>query len=102
MRWPRFEDRKEATMRNRQVPRAEWFNFFRGFSKRHADAPATVRVLSPRLGCQIEARDLPLEGIVTDRAGHGPISIHVGRDTRRHVEHDVEDPIQVWVELAES
>ena len=89
-------------MRDRHVPRAEWFSFFRGFSQRHADSPATVRVLSPRLGSQIEARDLPLEGIVADRAGAGPISIYVGRDPQRHVEHEVEHPLQVWVELAED
>src|SRR5712692_2405231 len=89
-------------MRDRQVPRAEWFNFFRGFSRRHADSPATVRILSPRLGCQVEARDLPLEGIVAGRTGSGPLSIHMGRDPERHVEHQVEKPIQVWVELADD
>jgi hypothetical protein len=89
-------------MRDRQVPRAEWFNFFRGFSERHADSPATVRILSPRFGCQVEARDLPLEGIVAGRLGRGRISIHMGREPERHVEHEVEDPIQVWVELADD
>jgi hypothetical protein len=89
-------------MRDRQVPRAEWFNFFRGFSERHADSPATVRILSPRFGCQVEARDLPLEGIVADRMGCGPISIHAGRDPERHIEHEVANPIQVWVELADD
>jgi hypothetical protein len=89
-------------MRDRQVPRAEWFNFFRGFSERHADSPATVRILSPRFGCHVEARDLPLEGIVAGRLGRGRISIHMGREPERHVEHEVEDPIQVWVELADD
>ena len=87
-------------MRDRQVPRAEWFNFFRGFSERHADSPATVRILSPRFGCQVEARDLPLEGIVAGRVSGAPISIHMGREAERHLEHEVEHPIQVWVELA--
>src|ERR1700736_3449436 len=89
-------------MRDRQVPRAEWFSFFREFSERHADSPATVRILSPRFGCQVEARDLPLEGIVADHMGRGPISIHMGRESERHLEHEVEHPIQVWVELAEN
>jgi hypothetical protein len=89
-------------MRDRQVPRAEWFNFFRGFSERHEDWPATVRILSPRFGCQVGARDLPLEGIVAGRTGRGPISIHMGRDPKNHVEHEVEKPIQVWVELADD
>jgi hypothetical protein len=89
-------------MRDRQVPRAEWFNFFRGFSRRHADSLTTVRVLSPRLGCQVQARDLPFEGIVADQSGRGPISIHVGDQPGRHIEHEVEHPIQVWVELTDD
>jgi hypothetical protein len=89
-------------MHDRQIPRAEWFSFFQGFSRRHDEWPVTVRVVSPRLGSQVEAFDLPLEGIVADRAGKGPISIHVGNDLGRHVEHEVEKPIQVWVELADD
>lgn len=59
-----------------------------------------MRIVSPALGCQVESRDLPLEGIVADHAGHGPISIHVGRSPQHHVEHEVSDPRQVWVELS--
>jgi hypothetical protein len=87
-------------MHNRQVPRTEWYRFFRDFSRRHEDWLVTVRILSPGLGSQLEARNLPLEGIVADHAGHGPISIHVGRSPQRHVEHHVTDPRQVWVELS--
>jgi hypothetical protein len=61
-----------------------------------------MRILSPRLGCQVGARDLPLEGIVAGRTGRGPISIHMGRDPKNHVEHEVVKPIQVWVELADD
>jgi len=88
-------------MYDRQVPRTEWPEFFNRFSVRHADALATVRVLNPRFGCQVEASNLPFEGIVAP-AGRGPISIHAGRDPERHVAHDVENPIQVWVELADD
>lgn len=84
-------------MRNRQVPRSEWPSFFRGFSRRHEGWPVTVRVLSGRFGSQVEARELPLKGIVADAAGSGPISIHIGGLLDQHVEHDVPDPSQVWV-----
>ena len=87
-------------MRNRLVSRTEWPRFFRDFSRRHADWLVTVRILSPGLGSQVESSDLPLEGIVADPAGHGPIAIHVGRSAQRHVEHEVADPRQVWVELS--
>ena len=89
-------------MRNRLVPHAEWHSFFRGFSRRHEDWLATMRVLSPRFGSQIEARDLPLEGIVAGSAVRDPISIHLGRVPERHIEHVVEEPRQVWVELSED
>jgi hypothetical protein len=87
-------------MHNRLVPRTEWYRFFRDFSRRHEDWLVTVRILSPGLGSQLEARDLPLEGIVAGHAGHGPISIHMGRSPQRHIEYQVTDPRQVWVELS--
>lgn len=89
-------------MRNRLVPHAEWRSFFRGFSERHEDWLVTVRVLSPALGSQVAARDLPLEGIVPGPAVGGPIAIHLGRVPERHVEHVVEEPKRVWVELSEE
>ncbi len=89
-------------MRNRLVPRTEWYRFFRDFSRRHEDWLVTVLVVSPGLGPQVESSDLPLEGIVADPAGHGPISIYVGRSPQRHVEHDVADPTQIWVGLSED
>lgn len=89
-------------MRNRLVPRAEWFSFLKGFSRRHADDPVTVQVLAPGLGSQVEARALPLEGIVAGRRTNSPISISVGRTPDRHVEHEVPDPSQVWVQISED
>lgn len=89
-------------MRNRLVPRSEWHRFFQDFSRRHEDWLATVLVVSAGLGPQVESSDLPLEGIVADPAGHGPISIHMGRSPQRHIEHEVENPTQVWIELTEE
>lgn len=88
-------------MKNRQVPRAEWSRFFDDFSRRHEHEPATVRVLSRRLGNQVEASALSLEGIVASAMGDA-ISIHLGGAPERHVEHPVESPEQVWVELMED
>lgn len=93
---------KGSFMRNRLVPRTEWHRFFRDFSRRHEDWLVTVRIVSSALGDQVESSDLPLEGIDADPAGHGPISIHMGRSPQRHVEHEVENPTQIWVELSEE
>jgi len=88
-------------MRNRQIPRAEWYEFFQEFSRRHEDWLVTVRVMNQRIGSQVEARELPLEGIVADPEATS-ISIHLGRSPEKHVEHPVEKPLQVWLELEED
>jgi Family of unknown function (DUF5335) len=90
---------KESTMRNRQVPRAEWVPFFDGFTRRHQGWLATVRVVDGRLGAQVEAKDLPLEGIVVDPGAKGSISILLGSGPKANIEHAVERPEQVWVEM---
>ena len=36
-------------MHNRQVPRSEWFHYFREFSRRHDGWLVTVRVMHPSL-----------------------------------------------------
>ena len=89
-------------MQNRLVPRAEWYRFFADFSRRHEGALATVRVLHSSLGSQIEARDLPLEGIVSSADARGPISILLGRSADPNLEHEIADPRQVWVEQTEE
>jgi hypothetical protein len=90
-------------MRNRLVPRMEWGSFFDGFSRRHHGRKATVRVLGPKIGSQVEARDLPLEGIVPGTPG-GPFAIDIllgAPPPAANVEHRVPGPDQVWVELTD-
>jgi hypothetical protein len=87
-------------MRNRLVPHAEWFTFFRDFTERRAGDSVIVRVINPSLGSQVEARDLPLMGLVAGATGRGPISIHVGDSTTGNIEHEVPDPVSVWVEMS--
>lgn len=89
-------------MHNRLVPRSEWYRYFADFSRRHEGAIATMRVLHPRLGSQIEARDLPLEGIVFSARADGPISVHLGRAADGNLEHEIENPRQVWVEVSDD
>lgn len=93
---------KGGEMENRLVPRADWIRFFEEFSRRHQGWLATVRVVDSRIGSQVEARDLPLEGIVVDPEGRGTISIWLGSGPGANVEHPVEQPAQVWVEVTEQ
>ena len=86
-------------MRNRLVPRSEWSCFFEEFTRRHDGWLVTVRVLNPSFGSQVEARDLPLEGIVARADSQGPISLHLGAPDS-NIEHDIVSPLQVWVEIS--
>ncbi len=89
-------------MRNRLVPRSEWFSFFDEFSRRHEGWLVTVRVLHPSVGSQVEARDLPLAGIVSRADASGPISLHLGTTAERNIEHEIFSPRQIWVELSDQ
>jgi hypothetical protein len=92
----------EVIMRNRLVPRTEWDRFFDAFSRRHRGRFATVQVFGPKIGSQVEARNLPLEGIVPEPWG-GPLAIHLGAaPPQPNIEHHVADPEQVWVEMTDA
>jgi hypothetical protein len=88
-------------MRTRLVPRAEWFNFFGAFTRQHARWVTTLWLLGPRIGAQVEARDLPLEGIVADSLGTS-ISIYLGGMPGKNVGHPVATPISVWLEMTDE
>lgn len=85
-------------MANRSVPRAEWYRFFDDFTRRHHEASVSVTVVGERLGAQHEARALPLNGIVADRFGT-KISIVLGGAQGSNIDHPVDRPARVWVEL---
>jgi hypothetical protein len=88
-------------MRTRQIPRAEWFNFFEGFTRQQSGWPVTVWLLGPRIGAQVEARELPFEGIVADPHATS-ISIHLGGMPGKNVEHPIATPISVWLETTDE
>jgi hypothetical protein len=85
-------------MANRSVPRAEWHRFFDEFTRRHREAPVSVTVVGENLGAQHEARKLPLNGIVADRFGK-ELSIALGGTHGSNIDHPVDRPMRVWVEL---
>lgn len=88
-------------MRTRLIPRAEWFYFFEDFTRNHPGLPTTLWLLSPRIGAQVEARDLPLQGIVSDPLATA-ISVLLGASPGRNVEHPVPQPVKVWLNVAED
>lgn len=86
-------------MMTRLVPRREWPGFFEQFSRRHEGWLATLRVLNDKIGAQVEARELPLEGIVADG---DEISFHLGERPEQHIAHPVENAARVWIETEED
>jgi hypothetical protein len=89
-------------MTTREVPREEWPHFFEDLGRRRRDAPATVRVLDPSLGAQVEGESLPFAGIDLDRKGGGSIEILLGARPGKNLEHDVASPVRVSVEAAQD
>jgi hypothetical protein len=86
-------------MATREIPRGEWAAFFDGFSQRHKGWLVTIEMLNPEIGDQIQARDLPLEGITLDRNGRGDDSIEViaGAKAESHISHSIGGPLRVWL-----
>jgi hypothetical protein len=83
-------------MATRDIPRESWKAFFDGFSSRHQGWLVDVEVLGSNIGAQLEAEDLPLEGISADH-NNKDISIALLRDGKL-TEHFVTTPERVRVE----
>lgn len=83
-------------MATRDIPRESWREFFDGFSRRHQGWLVDVEVLGNDIGAQLEAEDLPLEGISADR-GNKDISVALLRDGKV-TEHFVTKPERVRLE----
>jgi Family of unknown function (DUF5335) len=89
-------------MKNRLIEREDWGSCFEDFTRRHEGQLATVRVVDPRLGSQVEARSLPFEGISAAPKGRGPIVLQLGKAAGANVEHPVADPSEVWLEVTDE
>ena len=83
-------------MATRDIPRESWKEFFDGFSRRHQGWLVDVEVLGTDIGAQLEAEDLPLEGISADHKNKD-ISIALLRDGKI-TEHFVTQPERVRLE----
>jgi Family of unknown function (DUF5335) len=78
----------------------EWAHFFDEFSRRHRGWLVKLTILDPRLGAQVEARELPLQGVVADPRVR-EVTILLGEQPDE-VEHSVRHVDRVWVELGDA
>ncbi len=91
-------------MSTREIPRDEWDSFFDSFSLRHQGWLVTVEVLGADSGAQVEAKQMPLDGISAElkRRGEDIISIFIGRNPQEHVTHTIHAPERVWLKEIED
>lgn len=88
----------------KEIPKQEWQRFFDGFTRQYNGWLATVEILSDELGDQVEAQDLPLDGVFVDRENvETPgISIALRGDRGILTTHDVQHPLHVRLEQTDS
>jgi hypothetical protein len=91
-------------MSTQDISRDEWAAFFDSFSLRHQGWLVTVEVFSSDIGAQVEARELPLQGITAElkREGEDAISIIVGESPEQHVTHTIIAPARVILKRTEE
>src|SRR5216117_2748957 len=94
---------EDTDMSTREIPRDEWDSFFDSFSLRHQGWLVTVEVLGADSGAQVEAKQMPLDGISAElkRRGEDIISIFIGRKPQEHLTHTIHAPERVWLKETE-
>ena len=87
------------TTTTREIKRAEWADFFDGFSRRHEDWLVTIELLDKELGDQIEVEDQAFRGIVAERRPDPKgIEIFTGNAPKESATHVIDKPTAVWLE----
>jgi hypothetical protein len=91
-------------MASETIPAAEWTEFLDSFSRSHAGWLTTLQIVSEKAPVEVEARRLPLEGIVADEkdAAGRRISIFLGWEGRTRLTHAVVAPSLVRQERTEE
>jgi len=91
-------------MQTREIPRDEWVAFFDSFSRQHEGWLVRLEVFGSDIGAQIEAEELPLQGISAELKGDGEdtISIIIGEAPEQHVTHSIAAPAHVRLEETEQ
>jgi hypothetical protein len=91
-------------MLTREIPRKEWVTFFNNFSRQYQGWSINLEIMEKDVGAQLEAHELPLEGIAADlkQNGKDTISIILGDAPNDHMTHKITAPTHVRVELTDK
>ncbi len=83
------------------IAKEEWLRFADRFTLDNEGRPATVEIVAPELGAQEEAEAVPFVALTYDAKHEGEFIITIGREPDL-VDHQVDDPEEVWVEETED
>ena len=91
-------------MQTKQIKPSEWPAFFDSFSRQHEGWLATLEILGPEIGAQIQEHDLPFEGITDewDEIKGNTIMIMTGGEPDDHVTHTISHPTEVSLEQTDE
>ena len=91
-------------MQTTEITRIEWPSFFDSFSRKHEGWLATLEILGPDIGAQVEERELAFEGITdeSDEADVNTIMIMTGGKADDHVTHTITRPTEVSLERTDE
>jgi hypothetical protein len=87
-------------MPTREIPKSEWEEFFRDFTRYHQSWIASLDIFSRAMGAQKEANELVFEGIAFDSecGGKTTIEVMLGETARNHLTHCITTPTHVRFE----
>jgi hypothetical protein len=88
-------------MATREIPRAEWPEFFTSFTRLHEGWLCSVEILDPAIGAQVQATDALFMGIAGELDDVPTIEIVLGDDPERHLSHMILGPDHIWLEQTE-
>jgi len=86
-----------AELETVHIEKAQWLEFADQFTKDNEGRPSTVEIVDPELGAQEEAEAVPFIALTYDAKHTGEFIITIGREPDL-VDHQVDDPVDVWVE----
>jgi Family of unknown function (DUF5335) len=91
-------------MPTQEIPHYEWERFFDEFSRLHRGWLVTIEMLGLDIRDQVQARDLPLEGIAIEpnEIGEDQITIIAGAQGDARISHTIDGPDRVWLKQNEE
>jgi hypothetical protein len=78
----------------KEIPRREWRQFLDEFTREHQGWQVVVEVDDPEAGSQVEAHDLPLQGIAADEHD---VAVIVGEEVNPALTHIIHGARSLWV-----